>query len=551
MGRVSIDFGTASTVLARFNESTGQAESLLIPGISSEMRYRTSAGGPEQAVHFIPSMIHYAQAETLVGDQVLSRGLADHRDTFRWMKRSLAQGVTKRRKTTQGFKSYREAGTDFLSLVLRYVSDRVSFEEDEFTFTLPVEAFEDFQDWLRTVAEGLGLRRVRFLDEPTACVAGTLGACRQDDRFLVFDFGCGTLDVSAVRIDLAGAGDRKAIQLGKAGCDLGGMDLDQWIAEDFCRRHGIEGQERREVEAVVERRAEEVKIALSDPRETEATLSVPLLRGSLGRTLSTSFVRSCAACEPDRASARRDPDLGCLGCLLAERRPPEDKGFVERVRDTVQRALENAAVGAGMRKDDLTRVLVTGGTSLVPAVLRLLGELFGGKVGHERPFDAVARGACQGLVAPILQHDYAIESYSRDRKRYQFTPFLKRGTAYPTERDAIRYWARGSFEGQTAIGVKVFEVSQVRRRALDEALIEADGTLRGGSHVETDLDYIELTAKNPTFIVADPPASLARDRERFFCTFWVDGNRTLRITVKDLHHNAPRTLLLEHPVVRL
>ncbi|MBN1610352.1 MAG: Hsp70 family protein [Polyangiaceae bacterium] len=542
MPKVALDFGTANTVVARHSESIGRAECLSIPDVSTEMRYRLSPDQPEELVYLVPSMIYYSETETLIGDQVLSRGLGDHRDTFRWMKRSLSQGATKRKKTAQGFKSYAEAAGDFLYLLLSYLSNQVSLETDEFTFTLPVEAFEDFQAWLFTVAERLELRRLRFMDEPTACVTGMLGACRKEDRFLVFDFGCGTLDVSAVRIDLDGSGDKRAVQLGKAGADLGGMDLDRWIADDFCARHALDGQARREVDALIERRAEEVKIILSDPLEAEATLSVPV--ASLGRTFSTVYHRSCSCCAQGGPRARG----ACLGCLLQDKRPPEDQGFPERVRQTIERALENAAVHAGMRRSELTRVLVTGGTSLVPAVTGLLKDLFDGKLAYERPFDAVARGACTGLVVPILQHDYAIEGYSRDKKRYEFVPFLRQGTEYPTEPGAVRFWARGSYEGQTAIGVKIFEVSELRKRALDQALVDEDGALRE-SRVQTERQTIELTSQNPTFIVADPPVNLKRDTERFFCSFWVDGNRTLRITVRD--QLSGKTLLLDHPVVRL
>ena len=238
------------------------------------MHYRLDASGGEQTVNVVPSLIHYSETETLIGDQVLSRGLAEHPDTFRWMKRAIAQGHGKRKKTPQGHKSPREAGEEFLTLMLRYAGGVISPGEDEFTFSAPVEAFEDFQDWLYRVCETVGIKRLRMLDEPTACVFGYHGAARQDDRFLVFDFGCGTLDVSAVRLEMASTEDKKAVQLGKAGRDLGGMDIDLWLAEDFCKRHGMEERARRELEALVLRQAEAVKISLSDPAQEDADLSV-------------------------------------------------------------------------------------------------------------------------------------------------------------------------------------------------------------------------------------------------------------------------------------
>ena len=225
MAKIAVDFGTGNTVLARYNESLGRAATIEIPSISTAFRYRLSPDAPEQTVHVVPSLTYYSETETLIGDQVLSRGLAEHRDTFRW-------------------------------------------------FTAPTEAFEDFQDWLHRLCESLGVRRLRMKDEPTVCVLGYHGAARKDEPFVVFDFGCGTLDVSAIRLDTAATDDRKAVQLGRAGRDLGGLDVDHWLAEDFCQRHSLGERERRGLEAVILRQAEAAKIALSDPTVDEADVQV-------------------------------------------------------------------------------------------------------------------------------------------------------------------------------------------------------------------------------------------------------------------------------------
>ncbi len=543
MARIAVDFGTGNTVLARFNETLGRAETIEIPGIATAFRYRLRADRPDQVVHVVPSLIYYSESETLIGDQVLSRGLAEHPDTLRWMKRGIAARVTKRRKTAQGHKSPAQAGEDFLKLLLNYVSDQISFADDEFTFTAPTEAFEDFQDWLRRVGESLGIQRLRMLDEPTACVLGYQGAARKDDRFLVFDFGCGTLDVSAVRIDLGSTEDKKAVQLGQAGREVGGLDIDRWLAEDFCRRHELGEHGRRESEAIILRQAEAAKIALSDPTQDEAEMQVLDRSAGRPRLLRTTYRRCCADCERERAGKHEDPGESCLGCLLLEH------DFSKQTRETLDRAIENASVKAGLRRDDLAKVLVTGGTSLVPCVRKLLLDCFDSRAVLASPFDAVARGACGGAVVPILQHDYAIESYNRQKQEYEFAPLLKMGTEYPTPRDFVKLWARGSYEAMTRIGLKVFEVSRMKRRKLAGSLVDADGVIRQESQVSTEFAHICLNRENPTFIVADPPVNLQRDQKRFLCSFWVDGHRRLVVTVLD--NMTGKTLLKDHPVVRL
>ncbi len=542
MADVALDFGTSNTVLARFNQTTGRAETIQIPGISTEMRYRLTPDGQEFSAWVVPSMIHYSETEMLIGDQVVSRGLADHQDTFRWMKRSIAQGISKRKKTAQGHKSPAQAGEDFLGTLLRYVSDRVSFEDDAFTFTAPVEAFENFQDWLWRLGESLGVRRVRMLDEPTACVFGYHGAARKDDRFVVVDFGGGTLDISAVRIDTASTDDRKAVQIGQAGDDLGGMDIDLWLAEDFAGRHRLDPHERRELEALILRQAESVKMALSDPGQDDADLTVVSARVTSARLLRTMYRKSCPACEAGRARSGESSAEGCLGCILGARK------FLNRVRETFDRAIENASIKAGMRRADVTRVLVTGGTSLIPSVRRFLEQSFAGRVEFDHPFDSVVRGACRGVISPILQHDYALESYSRERARYEFMPLFSTGTEYPTA-DEAKMWCKGSTDGMTRIGLKIFEVSRMKRSVATESIVNERGVLQAQSQVASDHQHICLNPDNPTFIVADPPVNLRRDAKRFLASFSIDGNRRLLVTVVD--NLTGGTLLRDHPVVRL
>ena len=219
-----------------------------------------------------------------------------------------------------------------------------------------------------------------------------------------------------------------------------------------------------------------------------------------------------------------------------------------------------------MRREGITKLLVTGGTSLVPCVGRMLKEAFNGRVEFQSPFDAVARGACRGVVVPILQHDYAIESYNKERKDYEFMPLFKIGTDYPTVKEKpVRLWGRGGYDGQVRIGLKIFEVSRMKRRQLDVSMVDESGGLIEASKVVSEFSFICLNPDNPTFILADPPYDQKRDAQRFLCSFCVDAQRRLLVTVVDKFYNTPefvrqnpqfsplggKPLFVEHPVVRL
>jgi molecular chaperone DnaK (HSP70) len=553
MSRVAVDFGTGNTVVARWRDGEEEPATLEVEGVTVPTRGRRQDGGAERTVHLAPSVIHFGAARTLIGRQVAAEGLEDHPETIRWMKRGVAYGVTKRKKTAQGHKGPAEAGAEFLRRLLLYLAEEISFADDEFTFTAPVEAFEPFRDWLARIAESLGIRRARFLDETTAAILAHQGAVRPQDRFLVVDFGCGTLDAAAVRLDLAARqsgevpGERCAVQLGQAGRELGGLDIDRWLADDFAARLGFDPDTRRRLKATLIRKAEAAKIALSE--DPVAHVELRSDRGAVdfdpagSGTGSLTYAQSCDACERGLSSPASAPSPPCFGCILLE------KEFARNVRDTIDRALENAAIKAGMRRSDLTAVVVTGGTSLVPAVRRLLDDAFAGKVRCDSPFDAVARGACKGWVAPILQHDYAVESYDAGQKAYRFQPLFSAGTEYPTPPAAVRLWARGTFDGMTRIGIQVFEVSKIERRTLEASLVDEGGALIDASKVSSGDYFVCLNRENPTFIPADPPIVLARDARRFLCSFRVDADRKLLVTVQD--QLAGRTLLEDRAVVRL
>lgn len=545
MGRFSLDFGTGNSVLARFSETLQQAVTFDIPGISTRIRYRVTEQDTERQVFLVPSLIHYGESQTLIGDQVVSRGLSDHPDTFRWMKRSIMQGSGKRRKTAQGFRSASDAGGDFLRLLLHYASEHVDPASDEVTLTAPVEAFEKYTDWLGSVAEAAGIQRLRIIDEPTACVLGYLGGARRTDRFAVVDFGCGTLDTSVVRVDLNNMSERKAVQLGMAGVDLGGMDLDQWLADDFCQRNCLPESISSELMPLLLLEAEQVKISLSDPQTSEADMTVLFSTGSATKLLQASYRRRCSACERGGYQESKANVPGCLGCLLMQHQ------LTKRVREVLDRAVENASVKVGLRRTDITRLLVTGGTSLIPCVNELFLEVFPERTEFANPFDAVARGACCGAVTTILQHDYALQTYDARKGKPVFLPLFRAGTELPTSSDdAVRLWCNGIGDGQTRVGLKVFEGSSIRQRRLGRPGVEESGVLLPDESLSgSTQEYRCLNPDNPTFINANPPVHMKRDQNRFACRFDVDAHRRLLVTVRDQLNG--QLLFSNYPVVRL
>ena len=242
---------------------------------------------------------------------------------------------------------------------------------------------------LGRAARNAGFEEVRIVNEPTAAAlsVGPLG------RFLVLDFGGGTLDLSVVE------GEDGVFQvldsLGRS--DLGGYDLDRRLALWLWRRLG-EGTPNVEDPrwAHVLREAEQLKIALSDARTL--TWTPP-------------------------------PGLGAGEILTVHREDLEH--LIAPVVEEILRLVERL-----YRRHQPHRLLLVGGSSRVPLLRRRLAE----RVAEpERlkvcPDEAVALGASlfarQGRERLLL--DVLSQSLGVADPDGSVVPLLQRGTPLPAE----------------------------------------------------------------------------------------------------------------------
>ncbi|MCG8364765.1 MAG: Hsp70 family protein, partial [Pseudanabaenales cyanobacterium] len=251
---IAIDFGTTNTVIARWNLVTDEPATLNLPDFS----FCLGVNPP-----LIPSLIYVenvAEHKVVVGQQVRDRGLDSGQNPrfFRNFKRGIGADV-------QGFLpqldgrpiSFEQVGQWFLTRVIQQLK-AADPEINSLIFTVPVDSFEAYRYWLGKVCQTLDIEQVRMLDEPTAAA---LGYGLIDEKvLLVIDFGGGTLDLSLVQLDYSS--DRKPLGLilkwgqkslaeksgqrvkmarvlAKAGENLGGADIDNWLVDYFGASQGL------------------------------------------------------------------------------------------------------------------------------------------------------------------------------------------------------------------------------------------------------------------------------------------------------------------------
>ncbi len=507
---LAIDFGTSNTVVARWNPVTQQAETVALPGVS------LSQGGSPPLV---PSLVYWEQEGSVIGQAVRDRGLDLKNDPrfFRGFKRGIGSDV-------QGFLpeldgkslSFEAIGEAFLQQTLAAVK-QVPLPLDSLVVTVPVDSFEAYRHWLGS-ALGDAVENVRMLDEPTAAALGYgMADC---DLLLVVDFGGGTLDLSLVQLEREqvkkatgfvlkwGQKDfseqsaqrvEVAKVLAKAGQNLGGTDLDGWLAEALAGQYGFEPT------PLVMRLAERLKISLSLQQNASETYFD-----------DESF-------ESYELKASREQFEALL----------RSKGFFEQLDKAMEQVLQQAR-RQGVKVDDIEGVLLVGGTSQIPAVQDWLKGYFEeGKIRSDRPFEAIAQGAlqlAQGIeIKDFLYHRYGIRYWNNRINGHDWHPIIQAGQSYPMP-EPVMFTFGASVENQPGIEVVLGELGA--ETSTTEVYFDGDRLITRS--LATGQSAVQpLNDKDGSRVInLDPFGNPGVDRIQVF--FRVDGDRFLRMTVEDV-----------------
>lgn len=514
---MAMDFGTCNTVLARWNPATRQVETLRLGDMSKVYRYRPPGGnlapGEVRESTVVPSLIHYGENNTLrAGAAVENAGLTEHRGTFRWVKLEILKGNNRSRRINGELIAPRQAADDLVSQVLLAAAG----QGEDLVITVPVEAYDPYVDWLQAAVLQIYRGTVRMIDEATACILGYDTHVHEGEVYVLFDFGGGTLDVSVVKtLDLAAGQTCSCMVLGRAGEEIGGSLIDQWLLSALQQAQQLDDQDMADVGAALLHGVEQAKIRLSGG---EAAVEINQFNDLSGRLIS----HTCTDRDLRRLLETGRDDLG-------------GRSLYQLVSLTVDRALETAQEKYGTRKSEIKAVFMAGGSSLLLGVAEVVRNLFADRPLHcENPFEAIARGACRYAGEDInlsLVHEYCLRSWHRERQDYELVPVVPKGTRYPTEGPVSKKYINAACDGATRLGMVVIERSNMVR---PEIVYEMSG---GGLKAVQTLrrDEIALRELNPgdrEFIHAVPPCTIGKPR--FVAGFGVDANKRLTLSLKDL-----------------
>lgn len=526
-GRLGVDFGTSNTVLAMWNETSQEGIPLRISEYS-----RIFIQENEQ-ISVVPSLIHYAQdRRRWIGNQVLQRGLYNSPRTFRWMKRYISNRSPIKVQIDDQEITPSLAGQNFLSTLLVFAAQELKLENEEVAFSVPVESFEHYENWLSKLAEEAGIHRFRLIDEPSAAALGYGAHILPGNVYMIFDFGGGTLHASVILMEAEenASSGRRCRVLGKAGKNIGGTSIDQWIFQDILKKNKLfdSSEEIRRISNALLVECERVKEKLSF--ENEAQFSV--MNPENGSVISAEYTRE-----------------------QFEELLDQNELFLQ-INQTIRSAI-NAARERGYDENSIQSVLMVGGSSQIPAIQRTLKQIFGkDKVHFNRPLDAIARGAA-AYVAGVdfydhIQHDYSIRYIDPQIGDYDYRTIVAKGTAYPTNDAIARLSVKASYDGQKQLGIAIFEISKNSTQNGEglELVFDPSGAARMIQLTPDEQEQRSLFWMNenqPTFLTADPPA--LRGKPRFEVEFKIDANKRLTITSRDL--SSGQLVYKDYPVVKL
>ena len=294
-----------------------------------------------------------------------------------------------------------------------------------------------------------GLDVLRIINEPTAAALAYGLDKKADETILVFDLGGGTFDVSILEVG-DGVFEVKATN---GDSRLGGDDFDQkivhWVAEEFVKLEGIDLRKDRQALQRLTEASEKAKIELSTLMET--TISLPFITADQNGPKHLEMKLTRAKFE----------DL----C----------HDLFERVRGPVKRALDDSKLNTGQ----IDEVVLVGGSTRIPAVIKLVKDLTGKEPNQGvNPDEVVAVGAAiqagilAGEVKDVVLLDVTPLSLGIETLGGVFTKLIDRNTTIPTRKSEIFSTAD---DNQTRVDIKVYQ---------GERPIAADNKLLGEFHLE-------------------------------------------------------------------
>ncbi|HBR80318.1 MAG: Chaperone protein DnaK [Candidatus Uhrbacteria bacterium GW2011_GWE2_45_35] len=263
----------------------------------------------------------------------------------------------------------------------------------------------------KTAGEIAGLDVKRIINEPTAAALAYGFDKKVGQQILVYDLGGGTFDVSVLDV----SADTVEVKATNGDTHLGGDDFDRviidWIISEFKKQEGIDLSKDPLALQRIKDAAEKAKIELSTTQQTE--VNQPFITSDANGPKHMLLTLSRSKLEE------------LVGDLVAKTFGP------------VEAALRDSKLSKG----DIEEIVMVGGMTRMPLVLKKVEEFFGKKPNITvNPDEVVAIGAAvqggvlAGDVKDVLLLDVTPLSLGIETLGGVMTPLIERNTTIPTSK---------------------------------------------------------------------------------------------------------------------
>ncbi|MBQ6670270.1 MAG: molecular chaperone DnaK [Firmicutes bacterium] len=427
-----------------------------------------------------PSVVGFTKGgERLVGETAKRQAITNPDRTIASIKRHMGSSYT----VSIDGKTY--TPQDISAMILaKLKADAESYlgqPVTEAVITVPAYFSDSQKQATKDAGKIAGLDVKRIVNEPTAAaLAYGLDKDTSSHKVLVYDLGGGTFDVSILQLGdgvfevLSTNGDTK----------LGGDDFDNvimnWMADEFAKENGVDLRGDRMAMQRLKEAAEKAKKELSSSQSTN--INLPFITVNQAGPLHLNM---------DLTRAKFDQ--------LTEH-------LVQRTIGPMQKAMADA----GVSNADISKVILVGGSTRIPAVQEAVKRVTG-----KEPFKginpdecvavgaAIQAGVLTGEVNDILLLDVTPLSLSIETLGGVATKLIERNTTIPTKKSQIFSTAA---DNQTAVDIHVMQ---------GERQMAADNITLG---------RFQLTGI--------PPAR--RGVPQIEVTFDIDANGIVNVSAKDL-----------------